>query len=162
MSDPEKCVRVTTAESGEIVVLNRDLFFGVRIGNVLRGLGYRVSFVAATEAFVARLRSAEPPAALGIVDMGAGVDWGAIAAATGGDGVVTPILVFGSHLDVEGRRAAKAAGARRVVSNGDFHRDMVALVERYALRAGARPTDTVGESPGGSSGSERESSAGSE
>jgi hypothetical protein len=134
MGDPGKCVRVTTAEIGEIVVLNRDLFFGVRIGNLLRGLGYRVSFLPATAPFVARLRAAEPPAVLGIVDMGAGVDWDAIAAVTGGDGVATPILVFGSHLDVEGRRAAKAAGSRRVVSNGDFHRDMVALVERYALR----------------------------
>jgi hypothetical protein len=115
---------------GEIIVLNRDLFFGVKIGNILRGLGYRVSFVPTTDAFVATVSAGAP--VLGVIDMGAGVDWSAIAALTGEDHTAPPLLVFGSHLDVEGRRAAKAAGVTRVVSNGDFHRDMVALVGRYA------------------------------
>ena len=75
---------------------------------------------------------------LGAVVHRAGVDWEAVSTVTG-EGARTPVLVFGSHLDVEGLRAAKAAGVRRVVSNGDFHRDMVALVRRYA-RAG---TDTA-------------------
>jgi hypothetical protein len=104
----------------------------VKIGNVLRGIGYRVSFVQTTEAFVERLRAEGPPPVLGVIDMGAGANWDAISTVTGGEDSVTPVLVFGSHLDVEGRRAAKAAGVRRVVSNGDFHRDMVALVQRYA------------------------------
>ncbi len=118
---------------GEIVVLNRDLFFGVKIGNTLRGLGYQVAFVPATEAFVARLRTEGAAPVLGVIDMGAGVDWEAVRMVTG-ENATTPVLVFGSHLDVEGLRAAKAAGVRRVVSNGDFHRDMVALVRRYARR----------------------------
>src|SRR5262249_14324182 len=117
---------------GEIVVLNRYLFFGVKIGNILRGLGYEVSFVPTTDAFVARLGSADIAPVLGVIDMGAGVDWEAIADLTGAEGNTTPLLAFGSHLDADGRRAAKAAGVRRVVSNGDFHRDMVALVQRYA------------------------------
>ena len=62
--------------------------------------------------------------------MNAGIEWAVIARVTAAGR--TPILAFGSHLDVEGRRAAKAAGVTRVLSNGDFHRDMVALVERYA------------------------------
>lgn len=119
-------------QRGDIVVLNRDLFFGVKIGNVLRGLGYRVTFVPSTEPFVARLQASGAEAVLGIIDMGVGVEWSAIATLTGDDGPGTPILAFGSHLDVEGRRAAKAAGVTRILSNGDFHRDMVALVERYA------------------------------
>lgn len=119
-------------QRGDIVVLNRDLFFGVKIGNVLRGLGYRVTFVPSTEPFVARLQASRAEAVLGIIDMGVGVEWSAIATLTGDDGPGTPILAFGSHLDVEGRRAAKAAGVTRILSNGDFHRDMVALVERYA------------------------------
>lgn len=123
---------VPGSDLGELLVLNRDLFFGVKIGNVLRGLGYRVSFVQTTEAFVGRLRAEGPAPVLGVIDMGVGVDWEAIAGVTGANGSATPVLVFGSHLDAEGRRAAKAAGVRRVVSNGDFHRDMVALVQRYA------------------------------
>ena len=129
--------RDTSAGLGEIVVLNRDLFFGVKIGNILRGLGYDVSFVPSTPAFVARLRGDDPPPVLGIVDMGAGVDWQEIATLAGAEDAGTPLLVFGSHLDVEGRRAAKAAGVTRVVSNGDFHRDMVALVQRCARKVGS-------------------------
>jgi hypothetical protein len=125
-------------DRGEIVVLNRDLFFGVKIGNILRGLGYRVSFVPATEPFVARLQTSGPETVLGIIDMGAGIEWSAIATLTGTES--TPILAFGSHLDVDGRRAAKAAGVTHILSNGDFHRDMVALVERYARKTeGATP-----------------------
>ena len=120
------------ADLGEIVVLNRDLFFGVKIGNTLRGLGYRVSFVPTTEEFVTRLRTNSPPPVLGVIDMSAGVDWETIAAVVSAGAVRTPLLGFGSHLDVEGRRAAKAAGVTRIVSNGDFHRDMVTLVRRYA------------------------------
>jgi hypothetical protein len=122
---------------GEIVVLNRDLFFGVKIGNTLRGLGYLVSFVPTTPAFVARLQGEGTAPVLGIVDMGTGVDWQEIAALTRSESAGTPLLVFGSHLDVDGRRAAKAAGVTRIVSNGDFHRDMVALVQRYARQVGS-------------------------
>lgn len=125
-----------TGALGRIVVLNRDLMFGVRIGNTLRALGYAVSFAAETARFVNDVRNADPPAVLGIVDMGAGVDWAAMAGLASDPVVVTPLLVFGPHLDVEGRRAAKAAGVRRVVSNGDFHRDMVGLVRRYAQADG--------------------------
>ncbi len=131
-------------QTGLLVVLNRDLFFGVRIGNTLRALGYDVVFVQTTDAFVARLRGPEP-VALGIIDMSAGVAWDRIRSARDA-GLATPLLAFGSHLDVEGRRAAKAAGVTRIVSNGDFHRDMVHLVRRYAAppepASQSDPTDT--------------------
>lgn len=117
--------------TGVLVVLNRDLFFGVRIGNILRALGYTVEFVQTTDALVDRLRGPEP-VVLGIIDMNAGVEWDRIRSARDAS-ITTPLLAFGSHLDVEGRRAAKAAGVTRVVSNGDFHRDMVHLVRRYAV-----------------------------
>lgn len=115
----------------EIVVLNRDLFFGVRIGNALRDAGYSVTFWPATPSFVAAVRAAEPPAVLGLIDLGAGPDWAEIAQLTR-DVPMTPILVFGPHKDVDGFRAAKAAGITRIVSNGDFHRDMLGLIQRYA------------------------------
>lgn len=123
---------------GLIVVLNRDLFFGVKIGNVLRGLGYEVAFAAETETFVERVNESSPAPVLGIIDMSAGVNWELIGRLNTGEKSIVPNLVFGSHLDVEGRRAAKAAGVTRVLSNGDFHRDMVSLVKRYA-KAEPRP-----------------------
>jgi hypothetical protein len=124
----------TESTLGRIVVLNRDLFFGVKIGNQLKALGYEVLFAKETAGFASRLRE-DPRPVLGVIDMNAGVDWEAVSPLMGDDGPGAPVLAFGSHLDVDGRRAAKAAGVTRVLSNGDFHRDMVALVRRYALAA---------------------------
>ena len=120
-----------TGELGRVVVLNRDVFFGVKIGNQLRTLGYEVVFVKDALAFV-EVVQLEPKPVLGLVDMNARVDWDAIGPLMTDGGPGVPVLAFGSHLDVEGRRTAKAAGVTRVLSNGDFHRGMVALVKRYA------------------------------
>lgn len=128
--------------AGEIVVLNRDLFFGVTIGNTLRSLGYRARFVRTTDQLVAAVRAGGAAVALALIDLNAGVAWDHVATLTNDGGPGVPVLVFGSHLDVEGRRAAKAAGAIRVVSNGDFHRDMPGFVRRYA-----RPAAPAGPHP---------------
>lgn len=117
-------------DRGSLVILNKDVFFGIKISNTLRGLGWTVSILKTTADFHAAMSAGTPR--LGIIDMNAGVDWDVIAELTGDGGPSVPVLVFGSHLDVDGFRAAKAAGVTRVVSNGDFHREMVTLVERYA------------------------------
>ncbi|CAA9549228.1 MAG: hypothetical protein AVDCRST_MAG73-2722 [uncultured Thermomicrobiales bacterium] len=122
----------------DLVILNRDLFFGVRLGNTLRDAGYRVAFAPHTAAFLTHLRAPAPPR-LGIVDLGAGPDWAAVADFTADLGAATPILVFGPHKDIAGFRAAKAAGVARVVSNGEFHRDVLGLVARYVLPANTGP-----------------------
>lgn len=128
----------TPAPLGTVAVLNRDLLFGVRIGNQLRALGYAVAFARDTEGFAALVRGTEPPPVLGILDMNAGVAWDLVRGLVDDPAVVTPLLAFGPHLDVAGRRAAKAAGVDRLVSNGEFHRDMVGLVRRYARPAPER------------------------
>jgi hypothetical protein len=114
------------------VVLNRDLFFGVRIAGTLRSLGFAVAIVPTTDAFHDRLRTAEPPPVLGIVDLGAGPDWQLLRPLLADPAFPTPVLAFGPHKDVAAMRAAKAAGVTRLVSNGEFHRDLVGLIERYA------------------------------
>ena len=133
LSDAQTPSPPSAPDQGEVVVLNRDLFFGVRIGNTLRALGYRVSFVPDAAALAEKIQAADRAPVLGVIDMGAGIDWDQVRGATSDPGVLTPLLAFGSHMDVEGLRAAKAAGVTRVVSNGDFHRGMVDLVRRYAL-----------------------------
>ena len=115
---------------GEIVALNLDLFFGVKIGNQLKAQGYAVAFRKTTKEFAERVRSGD--AVLGVIDLNAKPDWDLVAKLVDEVGERTPILVFGSHLDVDGLRAAKAAGVRRVVSNGEFHKNMIELVGRYA------------------------------
>jgi hypothetical protein len=117
------------------VVLNRDLLFGSRIRGALKSLDLEARFVATTEQFVGALRQQPGSVAIGIVDMNGAVSWDVIReglSAPNGDGV--PTLAFGPHVDVESRRAAKAAGVTRIVSNGQFHSEMASLIERYRRR----------------------------
>ena len=119
-------------QGGTVVVLNRDLMFGMRIRQALQSLGYASRFAADTSGFVGLLREMEPPAALGVIDMNGQVDWALIRGVKDDASVPTSILAFGPHVDIDGRREAKAAGVDRLVSNGDFHRDTAGLLRRYA------------------------------
>lgn len=112
------------------VVLNRDLLFGSRIRGALAALGLEGRFVANTELFAAALDALGESAAIGIIDMNGVVEWALLKAALGGE-AVPPTLAFGPHVDVENRRLAKDAGATRIVSNGQFHREMGELIARY-------------------------------
>ena len=117
------------------VVLNRDLLFGSRIRSALVAVGLEGQFVANTEEFVRALNEHRDSVAIGIVDMNGPVSWDVIEAtlASGSDGL-PPTLAFGPHVDAVGRRAAKAAGITRIVSNGQFHSDMPGLIDRYRRR----------------------------
>jgi PleD family two-component response regulator len=114
------------------VVLNRDLLFGSRIRSALKSLGLEAHFVATAEQFVGALHERPSSVAIGIIDMNGAVSWDVIReelSRPNGDRV--PTLGFGSHVDVESRRAAKAAGVTRIVSNGQFHSGTAGLIERY-------------------------------
>lgn len=124
-----------------IVALNRDLFFGIRLKQLGSALGYQVDLIADAGSFLTKLR--EGNVALGIVDIGAGPDWSAIAA-DAELGPRPPILAFGAHKDADGLRAAKQAGVTRVVSNGQFHRDAASLIRRYADRSSGAPAGDEG------------------
>jgi len=134
MADRNATNRATgeVGSNAAIVVLNRNLMFGVQIGNVVRALGFDPRFVRATEAFCAEMRRREPPPALGILDMNGEVDWREIETLVA-EPDTPPLLAFGPHVDVEGRRRAKTAGVTRIVSNGEFHRSMGELIARYAV-----------------------------
>ena len=117
------------------IVLNRDLLFGSRIRSALASLGLESRFVTTAEQFVAALSDEPGSAAIGIIDMNGAVSWDVISEARSrADGGHTPTLAFGPHVDIENRRAAKAAGVGRIVSNGQFHSDTAGLIERYRRR----------------------------
>jgi hypothetical protein len=117
------------------IVLNRDLMFGSRIRSALASVGLQARFVGNTGEFVDALLENRASAAIGIIDMNGPVSWDVVSEALGrGDVELAPTLAFGPHVDVESRRAAKAAGITRIVSTGQFHRDMVGLIERYRHR----------------------------
>ena len=117
------------------IVLNRDLLFGSRIRSALPRLGLESRFVATAEQFVAAMSQEPNSVAIGIIDMNGAISWDVIREArTLGDAGLVPTLAFGPHVDIEGRRAARAAGVTRIVSNGQFHSDTVGLIERYRRR----------------------------
>ena len=114
------------------IVLNRDLLFGSRIRSALARLGLESRFVATAEQFVGALSQEPNKVAIGIIDMNGAISWDAIReAGLRVDYGLAPTLAFGPHVDIEGRRAAKAAGVTRIVSNGQFHTDTVGLIEHY-------------------------------
>lgn len=122
--------------SGSVVVLSRDVFFGMRIRTSLRQLGYEVTIAQDIPGFTRLLTGGDAPSALGLIDFNNPVDWPALADAIA-SGV--PIVAFGPHTDVSGFRAAKSAGVSRVVANGEFSRSLPALAKRHALPGATRP-----------------------
>jgi hypothetical protein len=123
---------------GVVVLLIKDVFFSVAVRNNARALGFDVHLTKSCGAFADSLSVVDP--VLGIVDLhavGDDGDWDCVREVIERD---VPVLVFGPHRDVDGMRAAKAAGVTRVVSNGQFHAEMGTLITRYARRcADAQP-----------------------
>lgn len=112
-----------------VVVLSRDLFFGMRIRTSLRQLGFVVSIAQDASAFAAQLGADDQWAVLGLIDFNLPVDWPALAHVME---MGIPMVAFGPHKDVDGFRAAKQAGVTRVIANGEFSRTLPELAERYA------------------------------
>jgi hypothetical protein len=121
---------------GRVVILNRDLFFGVKISNAARTIGLEPIFVRSVAAFF--LASAAEFTVLGVIDIGVVDDWSAVAEEVERLERPLPIIAFGPHKDVEGLRAAKRAGVTRVISNGDFHARTAEILKRYAAADVAR------------------------
>ena len=104
--------------------LSRDVFFGMRIRTVMANLGHELTLTTSELDLVATGQSAS----LVLVDFNQAVDWEVLQPLLAGD---TPVIAFGAHTNVEGFRAAKAAGVTRVVSNGEFSRNLPALLLQY-------------------------------
>lgn len=113
-----------------ILVLEKDLFFSVKIRDTLRHHEMEVVTVRTLPAFEQHLMGDEDEKpALVIVDIATqGVDWAA-AIRSARDHTI-PVLAFGSHMDLEARAKALQAGAQKVVANSKFSSDMPGLVKR--------------------------------
>ena len=125
---PEQVDQDEQKQRGEVAVLSVDLFFGMRIRTVLRQLGYTVVLTKSAAEFQDRAESAT----LGLIDFNQPIAWDDLTQVIEHG---LPVIAFGSHTDVAGFRAAKAAGVSRVVSNGEFNRSLPALAEKYARPA---------------------------
>ncbi|HRA49279.1 MAG TPA: hypothetical protein PK819_14495 [Thermomicrobiales bacterium] len=117
-----------------IIGLNRDVFFGIKLRNLAKELGYDLTLVPTAERLESDLETGSDHVALIVIDMNLiaePIAWDIV------DRIIVrfpelPTLGFGSHTDVEIRRAAKSAGLTRIVSNGDFHKNAATLIQRYA------------------------------
>lgn len=114
-----------------IIALSRDLFFGMRIRTIVRKLGYELILAKDEDETVAAIAGGSP--VLALIDFNQGVDWEALRPLIES---TIPVIGFGSHTDVEGFRAAKAAGVTRVVSNGQLSRSLPDLIEQYKASGG--------------------------
>src|SRR5437667_11564163 len=129
----------------QILALEKDLFFSVKIRDTLRHHDMEVTIARTLPAFQQALAATgDKVPALVIVDTATtGVDWeAAIREARARD---FPVLAFGSHMDLEARAKALAAGAQRVVANSKFTSDMPGLVQRMLSEPSAIPSDDQAE-----------------
>ncbi|MEA2573388.1 MAG: hypothetical protein QOH93_686 [Chloroflexia bacterium] len=111
-----------------------DLMFGVQLQNMARKTGYAFTNV--------RPGSPMPHADVLIVDLGARGDWEVAIREVSSRGV--PVIAFGPHMDAEGRRKAKGAGATRALANSNLARDLPRLLLELRERS-LTPADEPGE-----------------
>ena|SRR2546426_7907523 len=114
----------------QILALEKDLFFSVKMRDTLRHHDIEVTVVRSLLAFMQRLAlTGEEQPKLAIINTATvGVDWE--AAIREARKHALPVLAFGSHMDLEAREKALQAGAQRVVANSKFTTDMPGLVQR--------------------------------
>ncbi len=116
--------------SVHILALEKDLFFAVKIRDTLRHHDIEARTARTLAAFEQGLAlSGEERPALVIVNIATqGIDWEEAIRKARAAGY--PVLAFGSHMDLDARARALAAGAQRVVANSKFASDMPGLVRR--------------------------------
>lgn len=124
----QSTTREDTSTKGEIVLYSRDVFFGMRVRTIVKQLGYSITLHKEAEPFVAYMAATTSHPVLGLVDFNQPVNWSELASVLSSD---VPVIGFGSHTDVDGFRQARHAGVDRVVSNGEFSRNLPDLIAKY-------------------------------
>jgi DNA-binding response OmpR family regulator len=128
------------SETKKILLLEKDLFFIVKVRDTLSHAGYETQVARSAEDFARKLAAATP--ALAIVHTGlAGVDWEQVIGQA--KAAQVPTLAFGSHIDLEAQQAARRAGADRVIANSKLANNLTAIVERMTSKGDAALEDEL-------------------
>ena len=109
-----------------ILLMAPDLLFGVKIANIVKQHGANPRHARSGDDFLAALQSENPSAA--VVDLNNRNDVRPLIQAAAEAGV--PVFAFGSHIDTEGIKRARAAGARKVVANSAMAEALPKWLER--------------------------------
>lgn len=102
----------------ELLIYCPDLMFASRVQNLARHAGVKSSLVHPGQA---RLSGD-----MLIASYGSGPGWQEAICAAAKAGI--PAVAFGPHVDSESRRAARAAGAVRVLTNSNLDRELPPLL----------------------------------
>jgi CheY-like chemotaxis protein len=116
-----------------ILIAVPDLFFGVRIADTARALGFTPMDVTLEHLH----EHTGDDVALIVVDIGQRAGWeGAIRALKRDpQTAAVPVLAFGAHVDVTASRAAVSAGCDRLVTRGKLMAEMPQLLQANARAA---------------------------
>jgi CheY-like chemotaxis protein len=109
-------------EMDDIIAVVTDLFFQSRISAAARAAGRRVRYVTSPQALL-------PPARLCVVDLDARTDVLALIRRLKRESRA-PIVAFGPHIDTAGRKAARLAGADRVLAKSKFVTELPRLMNQ--------------------------------
>lgn len=115
----------------EVIALETDLFFAVKIKDTLKHAGYATRVIRTVESL--RESLANGGYRIALVNLAArGADWQAGIHVARDAGV--PVIAYGPHVDLGAQTAARQAGATRVIANSRLA-DLPALIERTLARA---------------------------
>jgi uncharacterized protein len=114
-----------------IVCLVADLFFATRLHDVIQARGGRPILVETPEALVDAVDGHFP--VLALVDLATPGDWAMAIrrCKLRPHTSQTPIIAFGSHVDVETLKAARKAGADHAWARSKMMEELVAVVDRH-------------------------------
>lgn len=104
------------------LILCADLMFAVQLQNMARAAGLQPSLLRPG----APLPNGGAVLIVNLGDRGGQRDWESSVREAVARGI--PVVAFGPHMDAEARRAAKAAGASRVLANSNLGRDLPTIL----------------------------------
>lgn len=113
------------------LLLDTDLFFSVKVAETLKHVGYTTHTARKLEAFDAVIAEQRPTVAL-VNTAARGVDWRKGISMARAAGV--PVVAFGSHVEIETQREARALGATSVIANSKLASDLPGVVARALHR----------------------------
>ena len=118
----------------KIFVLGQNLFFLPRIMNAAQHSGLTMRLTNTEADFWNAYREQTP--ALVLVDLEGDPEvWPNVLQELRTQETETSLVAFGPHSDVKGMELARSLGCDRVVSKGEFSRDMPQLIAQYAESA---------------------------
>jgi CheY-like chemotaxis protein len=123
-----------------VVALVTNLFFAAPIGDAAKAAGAEALIVESAAALAAAIQRVP---ALIAIDLAVQADWQPIVrhARQQPETRAIPIVAFGSHVEGEALRSARAAGCNHAWARSRFMAELPELVRRAAQEAGRSPAD---------------------